>query len=877
MTVRLRRMTRGRIRRPLARVLSLLLAAALVLPSVPPRAASADGQETIAKWSFAEAVLPAPPSEGTPANRQHGEFSVHKAIGTEISYTASNKSLWTNNWSVGDYWQAGFSTEGYAQLEIAWQQWGSNTGPRDFRLQYSLDGVHFVDLPAAEGTAIYAIGAAASTAYRRNLPGELDNRPAVYIRWTVASDAGINGGTIASGGTSRMSEIEVRGIPLPADDGRTPMPDAGRITLTDDEVLTGQAGAVTGGAHVFVYPADPATVTDAVYGWYEQAGMDGSFGPIQLALGGGSDVWVTARESGKTESPAVKISILQTAPPDAGRVALASGRVTGEAGAVPAGSAVTAYDEAGSVVGTAIAGADGSFVIALTVPDGLARVYIAAKETGKRESARVLVQARVRYQPGDIVISQFYPNAGNSGAFYNTKFVELYNNTDQDIHFNGEWTLQYGSATGSALGTNANTRVVLNGTIPARGYFLVTGNTGSNGANLPVAADQTSTLNPSGSTGGILALAHTTDPITSQDDPALIDVVAYGNGSNTNFTFRTDQWGTPFYVANVSSGTILRKTDTGSDPRGVIGAGNGWYTRNPSEDFVMHIPLSAGDPKEIVIRNSKSMAVPDASMITVTETGGTLTVTGSAGAVPADAFVRVYLADGPDIMPGLTVAGTARADADGAFTLSFANGSGARSVFVTHAASEAAPESAYARVDLAADPSAVRGIRSLRAVDAGGLPLHIGYRTAIEGVATTANRALGVEPTSFHLQDGTGGIHVVAGKDPSALGASVPVEAGRTYRVTGYPIFAAGTLRFVAESIDYTGSGNLPDPVVLSPADLSDMAKAEPEEGKLVTVQGKLTNVPALGPDYDLTIADEDGHTAMVRVLGTTGIDVSRY
>lgn len=857
-----------------SRALSVLLAVLLAFPYIQVPAASAAGEEVIAKWSFSsQPTLPVGPTEGT--LQESGEFSVHKKTPTDLNHTPGNRSIYTGDWAVGDYWQARFSTSGYSQIVLKWQQWGSNTGPRDFKLQYSLDGVNFTDEFG------YALTATASTGYQRNLPSALDDQPLVYIRWVVDSDTAINGSTIASTGNSRIAEIEILGIPKPSDPGQTARPDASKITLTDDEWLTGEPGAVTGEAYVYVYREDPATVSSAVYDWYATANSDGSFGPIRLSLGGGSDVWVTAQEAGKAESLAVKISIQTTAAPDASKIIFADNNITGYAGAVPGGSTVKAYFDDDSEGGTATAEPDGSFELALTNPDGKTEVYLTAKEPGKRESAKVLIRQREQYKPGDIVISQFYPNGGNSGAFYKTKFVELYNTTDKDIEFNGEWFLLYGSATGTALGTNSNTRVQLTGTIPARGYYLVTGNSGSNGADLPVTADQTSTLNPSGGNpGGILALVYGKDPsnpaVSSQDDPALIDVVAYGNGSNTDFAFKTDKWGSPFYVSNVQFGTILRKTDTGSDPRGVVGAGNGWFTRNPSEDFVMNIPMATSDPKEIVVRNSKYRATPDASRITFTETGGTAVVTGAAGAVPADAVVNVYVSDNQGVVPNLTLAGTANADANGAFTVSFSNSDNAPSVFVTHAASPTAPESAYARIDRTPDPNAVRQIGDLRAVNENGVPLHIGYRTVIEGVATTANQALGDEPTSFHLQDGTGGIHVVAGKSPSALGASVSVETGRKFKVTGYPILAAGTLQFVAEAIDYTGDETPPAPAAMALADLADLAKAEAQEGKLVAVSGKLTNIPALGPDYDLTLADDDGHSVIVRILGKTGIDVQK-
>ncbi len=52
----------------------------------------------------------------------------------------SPKSVSSNNWGVGDYYQFSFSTSGYGAINITWDQTGSATGPRDFKVQYSTNG-----------------------------------------------------------------------------------------------------------------------------------------------------------------------------------------------------------------------------------------------------------------------------------------------------------------------------------------------------------------------------------------------------------------------------------------------------------------------------------------------------------------------------------------------------------------------------------------------------------------------------------------------------------------------------------------------------------------------------------------------------------------
>ncbi|MBK9099321.1 MAG: hypothetical protein IPM14_14640 [bacterium] len=47
----------------------------------------------------------------------------------------SVKSVSSNYWTVGDYYQFSFSTTGYSNIAITWDQMGSSTGPRDFKVK----------------------------------------------------------------------------------------------------------------------------------------------------------------------------------------------------------------------------------------------------------------------------------------------------------------------------------------------------------------------------------------------------------------------------------------------------------------------------------------------------------------------------------------------------------------------------------------------------------------------------------------------------------------------------------------------------------------------------------------------------------------------
>ncbi|GAA3586290.1 ExeM/NucH family extracellular endonuclease [Klugiella xanthotipulae] len=131
-----------------------------------------------------------------------------------------------------------------------------------------------------------------------------------------------------------------------------------------------------------------------------------------------------------------------------------------------------------------------------------------------------------------VIINELYLKAGSAGAAYAQKFVELYNPTDTAVSLSG-WSLQYRAATSVAPASGVGT---LSGSIPARGYYLVSmpGN-GSVGAELPT-ADAAVTINPSGTTGQVF-LADTTDKLNPpvgnvSGTEHVVDFVGYGGATS---------------------------------------------------------------------------------------------------------------------------------------------------------------------------------------------------------------------------------------------------------------------------------------------------------------------------------------------------------
>ncbi len=186
--------------------------------------------DLIANWTF-ETSIPAtagPHSAEGGANAGAGsQASGFHAAATVYSNPVGNgsaESFSSTAWSVGDYYQFTTSTVNYTGITIGWDQTASNTGPRDFNIQWSTDGLIFNNIggiysvlanatpnPVWNGTTgspIYSFTASG--------PAALDNVGLIYIRLTNANTIAANGGTVAAGGTNRVDNIVINGTFVPA-------------------------------------------------------------------------------------------------------------------------------------------------------------------------------------------------------------------------------------------------------------------------------------------------------------------------------------------------------------------------------------------------------------------------------------------------------------------------------------------------------------------------------------------------------------------------------------------------------------------------------------------------------------------------------------
>ncbi len=134
---------------------------------------------------------------------------------TTATGNGSTKSLNSNTWSVGDYYQFASSLSGFQNIKLSYDQTGSNTGPKDFKLQYSTDGITYNDF----GTSYSITNDSWTTTTHKSISTQnydlssvstLNNASSVYFRIVCTSTAAISG-TFSVAGAGRIDNFTING------------------------------------------------------------------------------------------------------------------------------------------------------------------------------------------------------------------------------------------------------------------------------------------------------------------------------------------------------------------------------------------------------------------------------------------------------------------------------------------------------------------------------------------------------------------------------------------------------------------------------------------------------------------------------------------
>ena len=143
------------------------------------------------------------------------------------------------------WWQTRISTEEKVNIEVEWAMRSTNTAPRDFSFQYSLDGgttwVKVRDIVVQPG------GLALSderSRFHGALPAAAEGQEEVMLRWVITSNTATNGSPIAAGGTHQINHLFIRYQEGTGTGGTTPISTARTLVNTGQRVTV--EGYITG-------------------------------------------------------------------------------------------------------------------------------------------------------------------------------------------------------------------------------------------------------------------------------------------------------------------------------------------------------------------------------------------------------------------------------------------------------------------------------------------------------------------------------------------------------------------------------------------------------------------------------------------------------
>jgi len=200
--------------------------------------APAFAQTTLASWSFENSPLTNVAPAVTSTGNQYS-IAASSGVGTATGSHASAATIWSSpvgngsakslssdHWGLGDYYQFQTSTMGFSGVSLSWDQTGSSTGPKFFTLQYSTNGTNFTDF----SNYILQVNASPNTpwlgsgspnpmySYNYDLSSisVLNNTANVYFRLTDGFTTSFTGGTVATSGSDRVDNFTITAIPEPS-------------------------------------------------------------------------------------------------------------------------------------------------------------------------------------------------------------------------------------------------------------------------------------------------------------------------------------------------------------------------------------------------------------------------------------------------------------------------------------------------------------------------------------------------------------------------------------------------------------------------------------------------------------------------------------
>ncbi|MFP7297187.1 Ig-like domain-containing protein [Neobacillus niacini] len=530
-----------------------------------------------------------------------------------------------------------------------------------------------------------------------------------------------------------------------------------------------------------------------------------------------------------------------------------------------------------------------------------------------------------------VVISQVYGGGGNSGAPLNKDFIELYNPTNQEISLDG-WKVEYASAAGTSWsGTPLSGEIPAYGfylitqaggsngeALPAPDATGSTSMSASAGKvklvnNESVEVDYVGFGTASAYEGsGPTPAPSTTKSVQrrpyANTEPAPGKGNAWDSNDNkTDFVAVTpvpkNTASTPeepmvpeislqpkgYHIQFLQEGTSLKVT---GGPEAVEGnstinvyetaaKGTPLSTVSAAEDGSFDLSFTSEKSLTAVYISAKQTELDESAAIQINKaapssnvifdklsymvTAGKGTLIGGAGAAAKEAIINVY-AD--EAATQKLTAAEVKAGTSGDFNITINNAPD--TVYVTQKTTSdkgTMLESIPVGIEKAV-LDVVTSLNEVKATDSKGILLNLNNFYTVEGVVTVQNGVLGTQKNNFYIQDATGGINVFGYYD-----SGLKIERGDKLKVTGKVIVYNGLTEFEPTAIVKISEGN-PIPAVqdITILDLNTFTAAEPLEGSLVKVSGKVSAVAATGANYNVTLVDENNKSTTIRVMEGTEI-----
>ncbi|MBT4340213.1 MAG: T9SS type A sorting domain-containing protein [Bacteroidetes bacterium] len=177
---------------------------------------SANAQDTLSAWTF-------PTGTDMDSNANDGiytAYSIHTFGGTDkitfskngLTTKAAQATAW-NNGANSKGWEIRTMTQGYKDILVLSKQTsgGNNPGPRDFKLQYSLDNIVWTDVANA---IVNVQNDWTSGVLSVGLPTNCNDEVSVRIRWIMVSDTASDGSLVAANGTGKIDDIFILGTKI---------------------------------------------------------------------------------------------------------------------------------------------------------------------------------------------------------------------------------------------------------------------------------------------------------------------------------------------------------------------------------------------------------------------------------------------------------------------------------------------------------------------------------------------------------------------------------------------------------------------------------------------------------------------------------------